>query len=349
MRNRGSLLKVVIVIGLALFLLKDCVTQFLDREAFRYDPLTVHQVIETSGLITVWVQEEVFIQSSDLHPMIVASQGLVSFLGGLGDEDKSTVTVLDAEDGELQWQIEYGSPDAIFVSPSALYIGQGGGVKIIKYDAFTRDTKWQTSLPGTRGLVYLSVVDDEIYIQTSASTDKFFVLDANSGQIIRQLNGTAIFLSTKEATFRRSIISNEFETLETSTQTLLWNTKLNTRFIMLPVFTDNEVLIRTDNGEIYCLERKTGIVRWKTENIAISNPVLAQHLVYFLDREGKLQGIDLQSGEMKHFVQFDTERFVLNGEAHIGSYYVAYDPQTEMIFTQLGDSAQLFAFKLADK
>jgi len=37
---------------------------------------------------------------------------------------------------------------------------------------------------------------------------------------------------------------------------------------------------------------------------------------------------------------------VLNGEKRVGGYEIAFDDSTQMIYILLGDSRQLFAFKV---
>lgn len=335
------------VILIIFFLVSGC--NILSTEPYYYIPVATHQVSESLGLKEAWTHEKVFIQDNNLSPMMVASQGIVTFLGGLDRDDNSTITALGAREGTLQWQHEARIPTAIFASPFALYVGNSGGASVAKYALDTGRSTWQTPLPGTRGLAYLSVIEDDVHVQTGATHDKFFVLDANTGEIVRQMEASGLFMSTNGVSFQHSIFTNELEARDTNTQNLLWIVKMNHQFLMVPVFTEHEILVRTDVGGIYCLERETGIVKWQIENIAISNLVVAQDIVYFLTREGKLQGVDLRSGELKHYVQFDTDRFVLNGEAHIGGFNVAFDPKTEMLFAQLGDSAQLFAFQVSEK
>lgn len=335
------------VILIIFFLVSGC--DILSPEPYYYNPVATHQVSKSLGLKEVWMREKVFIQDDNLNPMMAASEGILAFLGGLDMNDNNTITALGTNEGDLQWQHAAGIPTAIFASPSALYVGNSGIANVVKFEPSTGKLLWQTPLPGSRGLSYLTVINNDVYAQTTATTDKFFVLNANTGEIIRQMEATDVFVSTDEVTFQQSIFSNELEAVDTKTQNLLWNVKVDQGFLMVPIFTEDEILIRTDVGGIYCLERRTGKVKWQTENIAISNLAVAQDIVFFLTRDGKLQGVDLRSGELEHYVQFDTDRFVLNGEAHIGGYNVAFDPETEMVFAQLGDSAQLFAFQVSEK
>ena len=276
-------------------------------ESYHYTPVASHKVIETLGLEEVWKHDNVFVGDSG-NPSMVASKGTVAFLGGLDINDQSSLTVLSAESGELLWQKGRGTPTAIFASSDALFIGQSGLAGVTKFDLATGGIIWHTSLDA-RGLTSLTVLEDEIYVNTTGTTDKFFVLNATTGEIVRQVDN---------------------------------------QIFRILVFTEDANLL-LNGGKIYCLEPTTGKVKWQTEYIAASNLVSVEDFVFFLSKDGQLQALDLQSGALKYFVQFDTDHFILNGEAYVGGYNVAYDPQTKLIFAQLGDSAQLFAFQVLDK
>ncbi len=286
-------------------------------EPYNYTPVTTHEVTETLGLEEVWKRDNVFIGYSG-NPIMVASEGIIAFLGGLDINDQSTLTTLSAESGELLWQKGYGSPNEIFASSDALFVGQSGLAGVTKLDLTTGAIVWHTSLEA-RGLRNLTVLGDEIHVDTAAMTDKFFVLNATTGEIVRQV--------------------------DTDTYLSFWNIEVDNQIFRVSVFTEDANLILED-GKIYCLEPTIGKVKWQTEYIAASNLVVAEDLVFFLTKDGQLQALDLQTGELRYFVRFDTDRFILSGEAHIGGYNVAYDPQTKLIFAQLGDSAQLFAFQI---
>ena len=317
------------------------------QESFWFTPLAEHKILELSGLEMVWVREAVFARDDRLQPVMTASQGGVYYLGGLDENDRSAITAIDALTGDLMWQHGYGYRSVIFASPSALYVGNSGGASVAMYDLGTGKAKWEISLPGTRGFIYLLVNDETLFAQTSP--DKFFVVDATTGEIVQQMEGSGIFISGETVTYQRSIISSMLEAVDTSTQHLLWEIDVGDAFQMIPAFTEKAIFILSDIGGVYCVNRQTGQIEWNTQNIVLSNIAVARDRIYFLARNGELLELDIKTGKEKKLVQFDTEHFILNGEAHIGGYYVAYDTKTEMLFAYTGDSAQLFAFRIADK
>lgn len=323
-------------------------TSIFAQEPFWYDPLPPHEIEAQEELTNIWVRDHIFISDDDLSPMMTANQGVVSFLGGTDIRDGISINVIDAITGDMKWQRKYGIPTSIVSSSSDLYVGASGGASVLKLDLITGNLIWETKLPKTRGLSYLSLDNDKLYVQTTATTDTFFVLNTSTGEIIRHIQGTMVFLSTEKFIIQRSIISNEVDMINSETQQIIWTAKLGYGFSMLPIFTEREILILTDLGGIYCLERDTGNIKWHIENIAISNIALGENIVYFLTRDGKLQGANLQSGDLKSLVEFNTDRFVLNGEYHIGGYNVIYDQEMKIIFVHLGDSAQLFAFQISE-
>jgi outer membrane protein assembly factor BamB len=314
------------------------------REPYWHSTVTSHRVAESDEWENVWVHDRVFIEDDDLGPMISANNGLLFALGGLDIYDRVGIIALDANTGELIWQSKNSGPAALFATPLGLYVGFHAGGGVTNYDLGTGEVIWKTLFPGTRGFAYLNVMGDEVYAQVGAYIDKFYVLDATNGEIKRKMNGSSVFVSTNEVTYRQPVILSILQALDTSSREILWEVNVRRGFLMNPTFTDDEIIVRTDIGGVYCVDRGNGLVKWHTDNLAISNVIVVEHDVVFLTRDGELVGLDISTGENTFKVQFDTDRFILTGEALVGGYNVAYDPETGLLFAQLGDSDQIFAF-----
>ena len=310
-------------------------------------PVTSYQTVEVSGFVKKWKLENVFIGYSRLNPMMVASKGTIVFIGGLDINDNKVIAV-DAITGELLWQREL-TPSVISIS-SDIFVGSYSGATVQKLDIKTGLTLWKTNLPN-RSVIHITVENKKVNVQTSGQSDKFFILDVDTGEVVKQKKNSesSIYLYLEENRFQQGISLSRLENIDNRTNGTVWQTEMKHNFSMPPLFPEAKILVHTELGEVYCIARKTGDIIWQAKNTAISNLAVSEDFVYFLAQNERLMEIDLQSGETRGFVQFNVDNFRTNNNAYIGSYYVAYDAQTETVFIQFGDSAQLFAFQVSEK
>jgi len=86
-----------------------------------------------------------------------------------------------------------------------------------------------------------------------------------------------------------------------------------------------------------------------TSSSSVSNIDTTEATAYALTSDGQLVGYDLRTGEVVTSVQFDPRSFPSNDpERYAIPYSVAVDKNLGLIYTYLGDSKQLFAFKIVD-
>lgn len=283
--------------------------------------------------------------------MMVASAGKVLLIGGLSKDGGERLICLDGTSGKVAWEKvdqrheQRGSLSAISAIPGELYAGYGGVPSVKKLDLSTGDVFWSQTLSG-RGLLYLFMLEKEVQISTSP--EWFSRLNAKSGEVIENVKGREIFISTPKITVS-PILMNELQAEETATGKLIWRIGLDGELRMAPVFTEDLIYLRSGRtmGSAYEVQSSTGEILWQTDDNVISNIVVspAKNLAYFLTRDGKLWGIDIDTGVITTLIEFSNGPFVLNGEDIVGGYELAYDPTTRTLFILLGDSRQLFAFK----
>lgn len=315
--------------------------------SYHFAPTASYHVAELSGFENVWKLESVFIGYDRLNPKIVASKGAVVFIGGL-DIDKNNLIALDATTGELLWQ-RIDSPGVISAQSNKVLVGWDGGATVKRLELKTGTTLWETKLPN-RSVVYITVENDSASVQTSGGKDIFFVLDTNTGEIIfeEENSQSDIYLYAKKTSYQRGISPSVLESINNNESKIIWQAEMDYRYSFPPLFTETTILVTTDLGNVYCIDRQTGRVIWQKEGIAMSNFAVSNKAVYFLTNDEKLVEIDLQSGEQSRFVEFGVKRSVSKDASYISSYRVVYDAETETIFVQFGDSAQLFAFNAID-
>jgi len=119
-------------------------------------------------------------------------------------------------------------------------------------------------------------------------------------------------------------------------------------YFEMKVLSEDTVLM--PNGSVR--DRQIGDVLWNKHNTSsssVSNIDTTETTAYALTSDGQLVGYDLRTGEVVTLVQFDPRSFPSNDpERYAISYSVAVDKNLGLIYAYLGDSKQLFAFKIVD-
>jgi outer membrane protein assembly factor BamB len=345
--KRFPLFPAVIIVALCILGLARCYPYWwvpLPTPAVHRTPLII------SGLSEIWSLPNIYAEQAYYMPKMVASAGKVMLVGRMSNNEEDRLICLDGSSGKVAWERdlehkERGRLSVIYSAPLGLFSGRTGVPSVMKLDLSTGDELWSQSLPG-RGLLYIFVNGGEVQIVTTL--EWFTRLNADNGKVIEKINGRGILFSTSQITFS-PILSNNLQAEDTTTGKLIWRVSLDRQLRMAPLFTDDIIYLRSGEtmGSVYAVQRSTGNILWKIDNIVISNIAVspAKKLAYVLTREGKLLGIDTDSGVSTTLIEFSNGPFTLNGEDIVGGYELAYDRTTGSLFILLGDSRQLFAFK----
>ena len=309
-----------------------------------YSPKVSHDTVqmEKEKVNLIWSKDNIYTVWSTFDSTIDASNNMICYLGGLDSSIDNDVVCMNSMNGEILWQKYSGIHDSIAVTSNAVFVIYSSNTGVRRYDSSGKII-WSKNLSGT-GSNYLYVIGDQLQILTVP--ERFWVLDFD-GNEIKKISGDKVFISTSEGTFAES---NGIQLLETNSGEVIWKyNNLHDVLEMAPLFIDTKILVRTgqESGSIYALDRKNGVFLWKTDNNIISNVVYSpsKKKIYALTRDGKLLAIDENDGKADTIAEFSSVPFVLNGEANVGSYQLAYDLNENILFVSLGDSSQLFAFK----
>jgi len=90
-------------------------------------------------------------------------------------------------------------------------------------------------------------------------------------------------------------------------------------------------------------------LRWKSDLGVISNVAVSEDAVFVLVESGELLALDPSSGQKMATsgVSFDNQPFVpYSKDTTSGSFYLAYNVENDILIAYLGDSRQLFAFRV---
>ena len=170
------------------------------------------------------------------------------------------------------------------------------------------------------------------------------ILDTANGHQLQEFKGAQFLYRDGDGLFS---VNHSLDLRSPTKDEVQWESDVaGSSFYLQPVFTDELVLIRKGRvrGELIALERRSGRLLWSTDQTLISNVALSkkQNAAFGLSSEGQLLQLDLRDGAAATLGQFTDPPFVLNGEAVVGGYELAFDEKSGSLLVLLGDSRQLF-------
>ncbi len=305
-------------------------------------PTIQHSIDSITEFNEIWTLNNIYINQIHYSPMSGSIEGRFCFLGNLSNQAEQKIICLNATNGVLLWEKSASSSSAIAVSPKGVFIGTSGIAGVARYN-LDGDFIWDNSFTGN-GILRIYVVDNEVQIFNHP--DKLRMLDVETGNVKRKIEGDTIFIATKTEKF---IYTYNLQLIEPDTGVIKWEADVANRIRMTPLFTQDVIYIREGEimGRTYAINRANGETLWKIDENIISNIAYSskKERVYVLTRDGKLLSIDVNSGVASTLIRFSKTPFILNGEQQVGGYEVAYDDSTNIVFVILGDSRQLFAFQ----
>ena len=302
---------------------------------------TSHTIHLLNHIELIWTLDNVYAIQSDFEPAISAADNLVCVLGDLSFPPKNVVSCIDAMSGNPVWQKSTGAPAGIIVLPEAVIVSYDGIKGIEKYGT-NGDLIWSFSVTG---VLYTYVYDDQL--QLFMHPERFQALRLDTGSVLEELKNQKVIYSTTTERFVKDV---NLEARSTDLSQLLWSVERGNKIRLAPLFTKDFVFFRTGNtmGTVFAVNQSTGHILWQTDSNIISNIVYISKddKVVLLTIDGRLLFINAQTGEQETRADFSNPPFILNGEQVVGGYELAYDESSGSVYLLLGDSRQLFAFKV---
>lgn len=174
------------------------------------------------------------------------------------------------------------------------------------------------------GVSHLIVYDNKLNIY----------LSPDKHRVLRTSDGKGVFISKPPPYFDSGVCGSIYQT---------------------PIYTDNKIYFRTERGlekgEICAVDISTGQLLWRSDLGVISNVVVSDKAVFVLVESGNLLALNPITGQEIPAlrISFENKPFILySTRTSAGGYFLAYDNENHILFVALGDSRQLFAFKLND-
>ncbi len=273
--------------------------------------LTTHTLVQqdTSHLELLWVQT-VFTDNGYSRRQLAATEGNVFFIGSLSQRGASGLVALDGETGHKRWRVS--DSETVDVGPEMVYVNYRNS--IVAY-SLTGEKVWQTRLFRARHISYFNAVDGKLYVDTGG----YYILDALTGELL----DNPTYLNPEMAIY-------------------YGNTAV---FMGQHVFRGGENI---HESLAVAINRQTRDILWRTENNVISNVAATESLAFVITYEDELLIMDAKTGKLLERIQIEPSInfFVRETQPYTRVYQLAVDQATQTLYVLLGDSNQLFAFRI---
>jgi outer membrane protein assembly factor BamB len=196
----------------------------------------------------------------------------------------------------------------ISISSTSSMVIVGGAGEVVALDGNDGKTLWDTTL---RANVTQIILKDNLLYVFGAASNRYYVLNPANGNILKKLEGS--YSIAQEPSL------------------------------------ENIAYLKQGSGDVLAVDKTNDQELWRVQANAISNLAVTQAFIYALARDGNLLKIDHRTGLIENMVIFSPSPFMLHSNGEGGftiPYYVAVESDVGILFVYLGDSRQLFAFKI---
>jgi len=310
-------------------------------------PSINHMVDSLMGIKPLWVVEDVYILWNAYDITVDSLIGRTCFLGDLGKRGLyKNFICLENHSGRLLWSKPSGIHRTIAVTPEGIFITYSSPGEVKKFDVKTGDLVWDKNLGGT-GSITLTYLNNQIQVSTT-NPETLLVLDMDAELIKRVRQGEQrIFLSTPNEIY---VNLKGLQVLKADKSDVLWEHTDMQDLRQVPVFTEDKIFLRNGadfSGTAYALDRRSGELLWEIPrivgNLAYSRD---QQLIYALREDGDLLAVDENTGEENVIAMFSPNSFIFFDGIDNCAYQLVYNAEERMLVVYLGDSRQLFAFRV---
>jgi outer membrane protein assembly factor BamB len=284
--------------------------------------ITTHQ----SSVSPIWTRQNVYIENYD-QPQMIAVGGKLVLIGSETENGLSSLLAFDGASGTTIWKYGNNSANVVTTSSSVLFVGEVGNV--IAINPTDGRIIWSTNLPA-RSVTKVLVRGTTLHADT-VSGNHFF-LDPVTGKSIQSIDYTIDDAPNENV----PQLSNHRMNLDYIGNISLFQKQINWPSV-------KEV-------EIIATDETSGIQLWSSTLPLIGRAAPSPLGVFALQTDGKLLHLNTISGMSSNIVQFDptlTKQYQYQDGAYQNyGYFVTVDNESQMLYVYLGDSRQLFAFKL---
>lgn len=310
-------------------------------------PQVTHLIDKLKGIEPIWALDHVYIISNEQDVTLDSLMGITCFLGDLGKRELyKNFVCLESQGGKVLWSKQNGVQSTIAITPDGIFIAYSSPAELKKFDLETGDLLESRKLGGT-GSIYLTYLNDQIQVSTT-NPESLWILNTNAEIMTKiRIGEYTMLLSTPDETY---VYLKGLQALQTDTKDVLWEHVDMRSMRQVPIFTEDKIFLRNGSGlsgTAYALDRHNEKLLWNISNI-IGNLVYSpdKQSVYALRENGDLLTIDAKTGNENILATFSPTPFLFFDGVDTCAYQLAYDSEKHILLVYLGDSKQLFAFKV---
>jgi len=309
-------------------------------------PISEHWPVNN---LPLWSRLGITIYPDPFNPLMQGTASKVFVVAGqdfqYGD---SKILAFDTQSGNALWQRSFNQPGGagrIITSDHQLYAGFYDKIEVV--DPQTGNLVKQTEIPNVGSIYNIFATEHNLYAFTKSGRHLTFNMDDGSYSLSEPFLPYYPYLIQNGVMYFSE--AEVYKAKEIETQSILWEYSLNEFFTAHALFTDNMIILLTQTGSIYGLDKKTGNLLWKLDEHVISNVAANKSQLYFLTNDGYLKVLDMNNGREITKLEFTHAPFELSSSSSdniIGAYNIWVDSQNDIVVVSFGDSCQVMGIKL---
>lgn len=223
-----------------------------------------HFPLENQHLYTLWSKTNINILDSEFDSIIPGAAGHVFVasqdpINGI----KNIIITFDSQSGDILWRQRVNLPVSILAADHSLIVGETNELSI--YDSATGQLKHHLILPAAGPIYGMYWNEGKIFARTGSS--RKLVYDS----VLDNTSTSSLYPAYTPFVVQKGILYfvdvDGYKAQETSTGRTLWVYRFNENenLSKMPLFTEKSMILLTQLGNIYAINKQTGILRWKLD------------------------------------------------------------------------------------
>jgi outer membrane protein assembly factor BamB len=303
---------------------------------------------ETSDFKFLWSEPNVLVvYNNPLDPSLIGLNSTVFAMIYRSDNAASQIIALDTQSGKMIWQRDITSQGSIIASDSTLFMANYDHIQ--EYDLQTGNPIRVTNFPNIGNIYNMFVSNHSLYALSSSGRWLTYNLEDQTSELSEPFLPYTPFIVDSGVLYLHD--SEGFKAIRNETGETLWVRPIDETIIPHPIFIENMIIILSDIGKIYSLDKENGNLIWELDTNVISNVATDTSRLYFLTTDGYLKVLNISNGQELQKFQVSPIAFVAhqqNSSDAIGVYNMWVDSKNNTVVFSVGDSCQLIALKLKD-
>jgi outer membrane protein assembly factor BamB len=304
---------------------------------------------DTPNFRLLWSDANVFVvYSGNLDPSLYGLDSTVFAKIRGSNNFASKIIALDTQSGKMKWQRDITSQGAIIVSDSSFYMGIYDNIQ--EYDPQTGNLIRVTNFPNIGNIYNMFVNNHSLYALSSSGRWLTYNLEDQTSELSEPFLPYTPFVVDDGVLYSHD--AKGFKATKNETGETLWTHLIDEAINLHPLFVDNMIIILSETGNIYGIDKENGDLIWKLGTNIISNIAADTSRLYFLTMDGYLEVLNISNGQELQRLEISSTPFNNNlpdSNVAVGVYNIWMDSQNTTAIFSLGDSCQLIGIKLKDR